>query len=99
VEGKQVRQGKAWYLVNCKGYGHEDNMWELEENLQNVRRAVRDYESQDRIPREDTMLPKNGNTRCQHPNRDGTPYVVAALNNKLMLMWQEVKLLLSLPAQ
>jgi hypothetical protein len=37
IELKQVRQGKVWYLVNWRGYGHEDDTWELVANLANAR--------------------------------------------------------------
>jgi hypothetical protein len=37
IEGKQVRNGKVWYLVNWKGYSHEDDMWEPVGNLTNTR--------------------------------------------------------------
>jgi hypothetical protein len=39
------RVKKIQYLVSWKGYGLEDNSWEKEDNLDNCRKAVADFNS------------------------------------------------------
>jgi hypothetical protein len=45
VVGKQVTENSKEYKVRWKGYGPEDNMWELVAGLGKAKKAVHDFES------------------------------------------------------
>jgi hypothetical protein len=105
ILGQQTQNGQHWYLVHWTGYGHEDDTWELVSALTKSQRKVQEFESQDEIPRRDTMLYqiKTNVATCSdhmmdswsHPkkNPDRCPYMTNNLEELLTLTQHEVSLL------
>ena len=43
------REGRTQYLIKWRGYSHEQNTWEPEENLGNARDAIDDFEQEETL--------------------------------------------------
>ena len=46
ILNKKLFREKTWYLVQWKGYTVEEDMWEKEEDLENVVEAIKEFEVQ-----------------------------------------------------
>jgi len=70
IRTSELRKGRVWYLVSWKGYGLDDDTWELYENLQDGAAAtvLKFHQDNPRKPRDpavciwDTLFPIVGNS-------------------------------------
>ena len=81
---KRKKRGVVKYLVRWKGFIAENNSWEREENLKNVKKLVEEFEEKIEVRRQEKLelAEKKDFRRAELPRR----YMV-----KLLYGWEDKK--------